>query len=56
MCTTVMTLLVQMGDIVDRGNGSTLAWRCIRHLQSSAAQYNGQVVRILGSKLILDFF
>eukprot|EP01036_Dinobryon_divergens_P036455 gene36455-47466_t len=46
---SVKTLLVQMGDIVDRGNGSTLAWRCLRHLQASAAQHNGQVVRLLGN-------
>ena len=45
------TLLVQMGDIVDRGNGSFEAWNCLRHLQSTASQYNAQVIRLIGSNI-----
>ncbi len=43
------TLLVQMGDIVDRGPGSLAAWNCMRHLSATASK-NAQIVRLLGSK------
>jgi 2',3'-cyclic-nucleotide 2'-phosphodiesterase (5'-nucleotidase family) len=44
------TLLVQSGDIVDRGSGSLEALECLRSLQDSAAAYNAEVVRMFGSK------
>jgi hypothetical protein len=41
------TTVVQMGDIVDRGNGSLLVFRCLRHLQISAPS-GSRVLRVLG--------
>ncbi len=43
------TLLVQMGDMVDRGAGALESLECLRHLQSTASDNNAQVVRLLGS-------
>ena len=43
------TLLVQMGDIVDRGDSSLEALLCLRHLQSTAAAYGSKVIRLVGS-------
>lgn len=41
-------LLVQMGDIVDRGPGATEAWACLHRLQTTAPR-GSQVVRLLGN-------
>lgn len=49
----VPTLLVQMGDMVDRGPGALESLECLRHLQATAADFNSKVVRLLGSKLQL---
>jgi len=43
-------LLVQTGDIVDRGPGAVEAFDCLQHLQQNAASNNAKVVRLLGSK------
>lgn len=43
------TVLVQMGDMVDRGAGALEALECLRHLQSTASQHNAEVVRLLGN-------
>ena len=45
-------LLVQMGDVVDRGGGALQAWECLKSLQKHSATYNAEVVRLLGSKLL----
>ena len=45
------TILVQTGDLVDRGPGAIEALDCLKSLQDTAEQYNGQVVRLFGSKL-----
>lgn len=44
------TIVVQLGDYVDRGPGALEAIKCMRSLQEQASQYNGEVVRIFGSK------
>jgi hypothetical protein len=44
------TIVVQMGDYVDRGSGALESLRCMKDLQAKAASYNGEVVRIVGSK------
>ncbi len=44
---SVPTLLVQIGDIVDRGAQATEAWTCLDELQDSAPE-GSEVVRILG--------
>lgn len=43
------TLVVQVGDIVDRGPQALEAYQCIKHLQETASGYNGEVVRLLGN-------
>lgn len=43
-------LLVQTGDIVDRGPGAVEAFDCLRYLQQNAGANNAKVVRLLGSK------
>mmetsp|Transcript_25384 Transcript_25384/g.42311 ORF Transcript_25384/g.42311 Transcript_25384/m.42311 type:complete len:492 (-) Transcript_25384:70-1545(-) len=43
------TLLVQMGDIVDRGSQSWEAFTCLRNLQQHAILHHSKVVRILGN-------
>ena len=43
------TLLVQVGDIVDRGPGATESQNCLKYLQSTASSFNSKVVRLLGS-------
>ena len=43
------TLLVQVGDIVDRGEGATEAQNCLKKLQFTANEYNSKVIRLLGS-------
>ena len=44
------TILVQVGDIVDRGNGTLSVWRCLQSLQQSARNAHGsEVVRLIGN-------
>ena len=42
------TILVQIGDIVDRGDQALEAWLCLNSLQSSPPE-GSKVVRILGN-------
>ncbi|CAM9826070.1 unnamed protein product, partial [Ectocarpus fasciculatus] len=42
------TLLVQMGDIVDRGPDALGAWECVKSLQANAPE-NSAVVRLVGN-------
>jgi hypothetical protein len=42
------TLLLQIGDIVDRGPGSTEVWECIEKLQSDPPEHS-HVVRLMGN-------
>ena len=44
-------ILVQVGDIVDRGPQAWEAFACLRSLQKQAPLYNSKVVRLIGSKL-----
>jgi len=44
-------LLIQMGDLVDRGGGALESWECLQKLQRTALENNAEVVRLLGSKL-----
>jgi hypothetical protein len=48
----VGTLLVQVGDIVDRGPNALEAWLCLDHLQKTAHTFNSKVVRLIGSNTI----
>lgn len=48
---TKRTLLVQVGDIVDRGERSYDCYFCLKHLQQTATNSN-KVVRILGNHCI----
>jgi len=41
------TLLVQVGDIVDRGPGALQAWTCLEHLQRTAP-VGSNVIRLIG--------
>lgn len=43
-------LLIQMGDLVDRGGGALESWECLQKLQSTALENNAKVVRLFGSK------
>lgn len=45
-------ILVQQGDLVDRGPQSLEALTCLRHLQKEADKYNSKVVRLIGSKFL----
>ncbi len=42
------TLLVQVGDIVDRGPQATEAWECLKHLQATSPE-GSAVVRLVGN-------
>lgn len=44
-------LLVQLGDIVDRGPQAQDAFDCLRQLQSTASIVNSKLVRLIGSKI-----
>lgn len=44
------TILVQLGDIVDRGSQALEALICLKKLQDEAPQYNARVIRLVGSK------
>ena len=43
------TILVQVGDIVDRGPSALEAFLCLKHLQKTAPEFNGEVVRLFGN-------
>lgn len=43
------TVLIQVGDMVDRGPGTTESKNCLKHLQATANQFNSEVVRLIGS-------
>lgn len=45
-------VLVQMGDLTDRGPGALEVLECLRKLQNEAAAYNSKVIRLIGSKYI----
>lgn len=42
------TLLIQVGDIVDRGPNALAAWECIKSLQAGAPE-GSSVVRLVGN-------
>ncbi len=50
----IHTILVQSGDLVDRGPGALESLKCLQNLQNTAKDFNGEVVRILGSKTPSD--
>ena len=41
------TLLIQMGDIVDRGNSSIHVWRCLDRLQTTLPN-GAEFIRLIG--------
>jgi hypothetical protein len=41
-------ILIQMGDVVDRGSGATESWKCLEQLQLTTPQ-NCQMVRLIGN-------
>lgn len=43
------TILIQVGDIVDRGPQALEALLCLQNLQKNAYLYNSKVIRLLGS-------
>jgi hypothetical protein len=45
----VGTVLVQMGDLVDRGPQALEAYECMQHLQRTAPDFDSKVVRLIGS-------
>lgn len=47
------TILVQNGDLVDRGPGALESLHCLQYLQETAPLHNAEVHRILGSKFIV---
>lgn len=46
-------ILVQVGDLVDRGPDAWGAFECLRNLQKDASKYNSKVVRLVGSKSLI---
>lgn len=48
-------VLVQQGDLVDRGPQAWEALKCLRHLQKEAYKHGSKVVRIIGSKFSAVF-
>ena len=42
-------ILVQNGDIVDRGPNASEAWLCLKHLQDTASAHDSEVIRLLGN-------
>ena len=45
-------VLVQQGDLVDRGPQAWEALQCLKHLQSEAPKFSSKVVRLIGSKIV----
>ncbi len=50
--TSTGTLIIQMGDVVDRGKKSLEAFNCLQYLQESASlsSVDDRVIRLVGSK------
>lgn len=46
-------LLIQMGDVVDRGKYSTESYSCLEYLQQTAPAFSSRVVRLLGNHELL---
>ena len=46
-------LLVQTGDVVDRGPRALESWRCLQALQRAAPLYGSRVVRLIGNHELL---
>jgi hypothetical protein len=49
---SIKTIIVQVGDVVDRGNGAKEAWDCLENLQNESNNplfKHGSVVRLLGN-------
>ncbi len=42
-------LLIQVGDMVDRGPTAVEAWRCLNLLQTTAESVNSRVIRLMGN-------
>ena len=42
-------LLIQTGDVVDRGRFATECFLCLQHLQNTAEKYGNQVIRLIGN-------
>lgn len=42
-------LLVQTGDVVDRGRHATECFECLRHLQATAKPFGHRVIRLIGN-------
>jgi hypothetical protein len=49
-------ILVQSGDLVDRGPKAYEALQCLRSLQTEAPRYSSKVVRLIGSKEIIAHY
>lgn len=45
----VDTVVVQVGDIVDRGSQAIEAWRCLNKLQDSNVPDGSSIVRLVGN-------
>jgi hypothetical protein len=43
------TVLIQVGDIVDRGAGALEAWECLDNLQNTAKSGKEKVIRLIGN-------
>lgn len=41
-------ILIQIGDVVDRGSGATESWKCLDQLQDNAPE-NSKVIRLVGN-------
>ena len=48
------TLLVQLGDLPDRGLHSLEAFKCLKDLQQSSAEFNSKVIRLVCYSIILQ--
>ena len=46
-------LMVQMGDVVDRGKFSMECYKCLQILQQTAVEYSSKVVRLIGNHELL---
>lgn len=46
-------LLIQTGDVVDRGPSALEAWRCLSRLQRDASSVKSKVVRLIGNHELL---
>ena len=46
-------LLIQTGDVVDRGRFATECFQCLQHLQATAEMFGHRVIRLLGNHELL---